>query len=59
VRIITAPAPVFLDGGFTLESGFGPVVDVTLAGDVVRRHAIVREVDDRILSSGNGSLAEK
>jgi hypothetical protein len=31
-----------LDGGFTLKSGFGPVVDVALAGDVARRHAVVR-----------------
>src|SRR5215831_10294707 len=31
-----------LDRSAALEAGFGPVVDVTLAGDVVRRHAIVR-----------------
>src|SRR5262249_25246001 len=31
-----------LDRSATLEAGFDPVVDVTLAGDVVRRHAVVR-----------------
>ena len=31
-----------LDRNAALEAGFGPVIDVTLAGDVVRRHAIVR-----------------
>jgi hypothetical protein len=34
------------------------MVDIALAGDVVGRNAVVRQVDDRILSSGNGSLAE-
>src|SRR5262249_49675717 len=37
-----------LDRSAALEAGFDPVVDVTLAGDVVRRHAIVRQVDDHI-----------
>jgi len=31
-----------LDRNPALEAGLGPVVDVTLAGDVVRRHAIER-----------------
>jgi hypothetical protein len=31
-----------LDRSAALEAGFDPVVDVALAGDVVRRHAIVR-----------------
>jgi len=31
-----------LDRNAALEAGFGPVIDVTLAGDVVRRHPIVR-----------------
>src|SRR5215468_3353703 len=31
-----------LDRSAALEAGFGPVIDVTLAGDVVRCHAIVR-----------------
>ena len=31
-----------LDRGAALEASFGPVVGVTLAGDVVRRHAVVR-----------------
>ena len=31
-----------LDKSSALEAGFGPVVDVTLAGDVIRRHAVVR-----------------
>jgi hypothetical protein len=31
-----------LNRGSALEPGFGPVVDVALAGDVVRRHAVVR-----------------
>src|SRR5215468_4563596 len=31
-----------LDRDAALEAGFNPVVDVTLAGNVVRRHAIVR-----------------
>jgi hypothetical protein len=30
------------DRSTALEAGFGPVVDVTLARDAVRRHAIVR-----------------
>jgi hypothetical protein len=38
---LAVPAPVFLIG-MQLEAGFGPVVDVTLAGDVVRRDAVVR-----------------
>src|SRR5262249_11953366 len=37
-----------LDRNAAVEAGFGPVVDVTLAGDVVRRHAVVREIDDHI-----------
>src|SRR5215468_9471668 len=31
-----------LDRNAAVEAGFGPVIDVTLAGDIVRRHAIVR-----------------
>ena len=31
-----------LDRSAALEAGFDPVIDVTLAGDVVRRHAVVR-----------------
>src|SRR5215467_8630729 len=31
-----------LDRNAAIEAGFGPVIDVTLARDVVRRHAVVR-----------------
>jgi hypothetical protein len=40
-----------LDGRSALEACLSPVIDVTLAGDVVRRHAIVRQVDDRVVPS--------
>jgi hypothetical protein len=35
-----------LDRSDALEAGFDPVVDVTLAGDVVRRHTVVRQADN-------------
>jgi hypothetical protein len=34
-----------------LEAGFDPVVDVTLAGDVVRRHAVI----GKPISTDNGN----
>src|SRR5690242_5455097 len=45
-----------LDRSAALEAGFGPVVDVTLAGDVVRRHAVVRQVDDYIFPATPAEL---
>src|SRR3974377_1809236 len=45
-----------LDRNAALEAGFGPVVDVTLAGDVVRCHAVVREVDDYVIPAAPAPL---
>src|SRR5215472_17355681 len=45
-----------LDRSDALEAGFGPVVDVTLAGDVVRRHAVVRQVDDYVIPAAPAQL---
>src|SRR6516225_10718441 len=45
-----------LDRNAAVEAGFDPVVDVTLAGDVVRRHAIVRQVDDHIVPAAPAQL---
>src|SRR5215469_12791563 len=45
-----------LDRSAALEAGFSPVIDVTLAGDVVRRHAIVRQVDDHIVPAAPAQL---
>ena len=39
-------SPGVLDRRFALETGFSPMIDVALAGDVAVRHAVVRQADD-------------
>jgi hypothetical protein len=46
-----------LDRRLALEAGFSPVVDVSFPGDVVVRHAIVRQADNRLLPAAPPQLA--
>ena len=46
-----------LDRRFALEAGPSPVVDIALTADVVVRHAIVRQADDRFLPAAPPQFA--
>jgi hypothetical protein len=50
-------SPAILDRRFTLEAGLSPVVDVSFPGDVVVRHAVVRQADNRLLPAAPPQLA--